>query len=348
MTPLPGMDFETYSEAGYVWDAAKRLWCGPKGSKKKGIQAVGAAAYAAHSTTEVLMLAYDLEDGLGARVWIPGMPPPQELFSHLARGGLIEAWYDSFEGHIWEQVCVKRMGWPQLPLAQQRDAMDLSRAHSLPGKLANAAKVLETKNQKMADGKRLIDKFSVPRKPTKKDPRLRIRPEDDPVDFANMIAYCIDDIRAQRAISVRVPDLIPTEEAFAMCTKRMNARGVQLDMETVNAAADILDIALVEYDTELSRLTEGAAEKASQVKRIVTWAGTQGLVLGSLDKEGLAHALARDDLRPAVRRVLEIRQFAGSAGVKKIYAMQNESVNGRAYDLFNYHGARTGRDTAGD
>jgi hypothetical protein len=46
------------------------------------------------------------------------------------------------------------------------------------------------------------------------------------------------------------------------------------------------------------------------------------------------------------RRALELRQLAGSASVKKVFAMANQiSSRDRLHDLFNYHGARTGRPT---
>ena len=57
-------------------------------------------------------------------------------------GGLIEAWNVSFERHIWERVCVPRMGWPPVPRWQWRCAMAKARAFALPGGLAKAADVL--------------------------------------------------------------------------------------------------------------------------------------------------------------------------------------------------------------
>jgi len=61
-TVLPDMDFETYSEAGYAWDATARKWGALPGApaSKRGLSAVGAARYAEHPSTDVLCLAYDL------------------------------------------------------------------------------------------------------------------------------------------------------------------------------------------------------------------------------------------------------------------------------------------------
>jgi DNA polymerase len=127
----------------------------------------------------------------------------------------------------------------------------------------------------------------------------------------------------------------------------MNDRGVQIDIATVDAAIDLLDSSLEAYDAELAQLTGGAATKASQVKKLLDWLETRDVHANSLDKENLEYLLSITKDDPIAHRALKIRELAGSAGVKKIYAMRRETVNGRAYDLFNYHGARTGRDTAG-
>ena len=96
-TILADMDFETYSEAGLAWNPTARRWGSPPGTaNKRSISAVGAARYAEHHSTEVLCLKYDLKDGRGRRMWIPGMPDPQDLFDHIAAGGLIESWNVGF------------------------------------------------------------------------------------------------------------------------------------------------------------------------------------------------------------------------------------------------------------
>jgi len=359
-TVLPDMDFETYSEAGYVWNDDGQKWDVPKGATKKGFFAVGTVAYAEHPSTEVLSLAYDLKDGLGPRLWVPGMAPPEELFEYLRlyvpfelrNTGLlplIEAHNSSFEWWIWQRVCHERMGWPELSFQQLRCSAAKARAYALPGSLAPLAKVLDTADQKIDDGKRLINKFSCPRKPTKKDPRKRIRPEEDPTDAVNLYDYNIGDTKAEGAVSALIPDLPPEELDFWLCTQESNIRGVALDMLTVHAGVGILDRALVKYNAELHVLTGGTVVKASEVQKLTGWLGAQGVHMRALDVEAVDAALARTDLPPVARRALEIRQRVGSASVKKYYAMQRQaSREGRAHELFIYHRARTGRDGGAD
>ena len=90
-TVLADMDFETYSEAGWVWNEATQKWeklPGTAKGKSGGLPTVGAAVYAEHPTTEILSLKYDLKDGRGRRHWRPGMAAPQDLFDHIAAGDL--------------------------------------------------------------------------------------------------------------------------------------------------------------------------------------------------------------------------------------------------------------------
>ena len=67
------------------------------------------------------------------------------------------------------------------------------------------------------------------------------------------------------------------------------------------------------------------------------------MLLHALDDEAITEALAREDLPAEVRDMLHCRQAVASASVKKVHAMLNAQHDGRLYDLFQFHGARTGR-----
>ena len=346
-TVLPDLDFETYSEAGYIWDEANRKWGGTPGASKPGISAVGALNYSLHPSTEVLCLAYDLKDGKGKRLWTPNQPVPIDLIEYVQAGGLIEAHNAGFEHHIWNNVLHARHGWPSLDYRQQRCSAAKSRAFALPGALGKAAAALGLDEQKDKEGTRLIRKFCIPRNPTKKDPRRRIRPEDDPVDFEAFCNYCLQDIATEADLSAHIPDLLPDELEFWQNTQKSNYDGVGVRIKEVEDCIDILEQAYAKYNAELYRLT-GVSE-ASKVAQLLRWFESQGLKLASLDDAATKEALKRDDLRPDIRRALEIRRMIGSAGVKKVYAMRRLATpQGRLCDMFIYHGARTGRDTGAD
>ena len=382
-TVLPDLDFETYSEAGFVWAPDKRKWtCLPNAPQgKKGLHVVGAAVYAAHPTTEVLTLAYDLKDGGARRRWRQGLPYPVDLFDHIARGGLLEAWNVVFERWIWELVCVKRMGWPEVHPRQWRCAMAKARSYQLPGGLDHAGKVLQLEVQKDADGKRLLDKFSIPRNPTAKDPRTRVLPiwtaeqmdalalqyatdevpdfdakkwekaharwlavlQADRADTQALADYNETDIESEAEASGRVPDLLPVELAYWQDDQAINHRGVAIDVEGMHSCVSIIEQALERYNTEFHLLT--GIDAASKLQQLLGWLHARGVHLDGLDEEQVDAALKRD-LPPEARRALEIRAAVGRASVKKVFAIRNRlTASGRLHDLYLWAGARTGRPT---
>lgn len=348
-TVLADMDFETYSEAGYRFDETTRKWKSTGSSpSQSGIAAVGAAVYAEHPSTEVLCLAYDLKDGKGKRLWVPYAPEPKDLFDHIARGGLIEAWNSSFEWYIWNHVCHKRMGWPELPYTQLRDAMAKSRAFSLPGALGNAAEVLNAEDQKIDDGKRLIRKFSVPRNPTKKDERRRLDPAEDHIDGVKLYEYCLGDIAAEAGVSRAIPDLSETELNLWLLDQKINFRGVAIDRASLASCKTIIEQASAKYTAELHALTGGTIRTVGEVAKTLGWLNGNGVPIQNLQSETVDRFL-EDHWDPGEyspsKRVLEIRSSLGAASVKKVFAIdQRLPADGRLKDLFAFCGAdRTGR-----
>jgi len=344
-TVLPDLDFETYSEAGYTWDNELNKWVSITKSPPHGLGAVGASAYSEHPSTEVLSLAYDLKDGQGARMWIPSMPPPVELFEHIAKLGLLEAHNSAFEWYIWANVCHARMGWPALPYWLLRDSMAKARAFSLPGKLAKLAEVLKVSDQKIDDGKRLINKLTKPRNPTKKDPRTRIRPEEEPVDGPKFYAYNVGDIKAESAVSALMPDLSTDELELWLLDQCINLRGVHIDSDGLNNCLAIVKQAFEQYTAELISITDGQVQSAGEIGKIINWLGGEGVHMSSIDADHVEEALKRENLPANARRVLEIRALIGAASVKKLFAIdRRRSADGRLRDLFAFCGAdRTGR-----
>ncbi len=344
MDTLADMDFETYSEAGFTWTGEKWIRTGTKG----GIFAVGAWCYTEHPTCEVLCLYYNLKDGLGQRAWIPGCPPPEDLFAHIAAGGLIEAHNSFFEFAVWHNVCSSRMGWPELPLGQLRCSASKARHWSLQGALAKISAVLGCA-PKDADGIRVMRKLSVPRKPTKGLAALRHTPESDPLDFIKLYKYCGQDIIVESEVSSRIPDLSGYELEVWKLDQRINARGVYCDRALVDASLDIVRQAAIKYNAELRAITGGVVAEATELPKIKAYCASRGFPFASLDKANLALALERTDLPPDVMRILEIRAVLGSSSVAKFSAMAARmSRDSRIRDVFTYCGAgRTGRWAGG-
>lgn len=360
---LPSMDFETYSEAGYVRVPneahgdlvvnGRKTWVPPYSVKgigsqgKGGLPAVGTPVYAEHPTCEILSLYYDLKDGKGRRRWLPGFPDPVDLLAHIANGGLIEAWNVTFEFWIWNMVAVRKLGWPVLPLTQCRCAMAKARRHSLPASLDGAAKVLGTP-EKDKDGKRLLEKLSRPQTPTKTRAAHRWTPATAWDDFCKLYDYNDGDVYAEDNASARIPDLTLHELEVWQMDQTINLRGVLVDVQTLDAALDIHAQAVDKYHAQLVELTNGEVETVNQNGRFIKWVQAQGVRTSSLDKDHRAELLA-SDVPPQVRQALEIAEAVMSANIKKLYSLKRQvSSDGRLRDQYKYCGAdRTGRWSAG-
>lgn len=347
-TVLPDLDFETYSEAGHIWNDAACCWDKLPGARFYGLDACGTAVYATHPSTEILSLAYNLKDGRGRRHWKPGDPPPTDLFDHIAAGRLLEAHNAGFEHWVWQHVAVPKLGWPPLPLAQLRCSMAKARAHALPGKLEALGTAMRLPIQKDKEGKRLLTKFSMPRDPTKKDPRRRINPLGDPEGPA-LYSYNGTDIDSEAEASARIPDLDPDELEYWLNDQITNYRGCAIDSPTVADCIAVIEALAEKYNTRLHTITGGQVERASQRERLKGWLAGRGVFMPAMDEAAIDAALADARLVGLERESLEILSKVGSASVKKLYMMRNQlSPWGRLHDLFNYHVARTGRDGGKD
>ena len=386
-TVYPDLDFETYSEAGYVWDGQANRWTGPPGAPKqtRGLPLVGAEPYVRHHTFRIVWMSYDLKDGLGKRRWRPGLPPPVDLLSYLAAGGIIEAHNKGFEQWIWELHCVPVLGWPAVHERQWRCSASKARASALPGSLGKLGEVLGISDQKDKRGVALMKLLSMPRQPTLGDPRRVQLPIYDQAEEARrtteiIVQTCMREpgmsnrklagVVARAAATAR-EEAEETEaygqycdtdiEAESQASARLpDLEGLELEWwithERINRRGVHIDktgvqncISVVEqvFAKYDTELQQiTGIDAASKVAQLQTWLHGRGTHLDSLDEEAVEEALKDKLLPPDVRRVLEIRAAAGSASVKKLYSILNRlSWDDRLRDLYIYFGARTGRST---
>lgn len=345
---LADMDFEGYSEAGYEYDVEAVKWKLIKGtpdSCKSGLEGVGTRCYVEHGTTEGLSLAYNLKDGTGPHIWIPDGPKPLDLFEHIASGKLIEAWNSMFEYEFWTQVMTRRYGWPTVPLEQLRCAMAKARAFSLPGKLEVACKAVGSPEQKLEAGTKLLNRFSKPHNPTRKEPYLRITAKEDPWGYRELLDYNFQDIKAEAGVSSVVPDLRADELELWQLDQRINLRGCHVDIDAINDLAAIAHQTVDKYTAELIEITDGAVDSANKLDKMKGWFHEEcGWDVESL-KEEAVNDLLQQPIPPKMYRVLQIRQLLSSASVKKTFALQRQTgSDSRMRHLFAYCGAdRTGR-----
>lgn len=344
-TSRPSMDFETYSEAGFVLDPIAKTVVSAAGPKKiGGLPVVGTPNYACHPSTEVICLYYDLKDGQGRRGWIPGGPLPRDLIAHIANGGEVEAFNFTFEWWIWNVVCVRDWGFPPMQFEQGFCVMAKARRNGLPGSLANVAKALGTVD-KDKKGKQLIQKLCRPHKPTKKRTAFRWTPATAWEDFVGIYGYCDNDVLTEDEANARIPDLTDSERATWLVDQYVNARGVQVDIAALDAMLEKLEQAERKFTMELVQLTQGAVASVSEVAKFLEWLASKGVQLPDMKAETIEEALQWQGLASEVRRALEIRECLSSANVKKLRKVKHQvSSDGRLRNQYMYCGAdQTGR-----
>lgn len=359
---LPVFDFETKGDAGFVWvppyvDGKLGHWESLPGfdTQKRGLPAVGVRVYVEHPSFTPLMLAYDLTPqyaGATAVQWELGTSWAclQPLFDHIRAGKLLEAHNAGFEYQVWNYFCVPRWGWPALSIRQLRCSAVKSRAAGYPGKLADVTEVLDTLIKKDKDGDRLMKLFSIPRNPTKKDPRAYSRPHEEPDEWARYKSYNLTDIRSEHEVSTRVPDLPEDEQRRWFLDQEINDRGMAVDSKHIKDCIAIVEQTYNKFGTEFRTLTGGI--EPTELKQLQGWLAAGGVQMYDMQAKTVdimvdrlaAETASNGGLVSPQLRALQIRQMLASASVKKLYALDAMTASdGRVHDMYLMHATHHGR-----
>lgn len=296
----------------------------------------GAWRYSQDPSTEVLCMAFAIDDG-PVHLWRPGDAFP---FQQLIKPEefVMEAHNAFFEKSMWKNILVPKYG------ASENVTWSCSAAkcaaHSLPRALDKAGAALGLSIQKDQEGKRIMMKLCKPRKPTKNNKAIW---HEDPADYQKLYEYCMDDVRAERAIGNALRDLNPMERKIWLLDQKINERGIRVDMEAVEAAITITSGFVEKLNAKLPELTNGYVNKATENAKLLQWVRLQGVSAINVAKSTVVELLA-GELPEVVRKVLRIRQKLGKTSIAKYTAIIKAICHdGRLRDLLMYYGGHTGR-----
>ena len=318
----------------------------------------GAYRYAADPDFDVLLFAYSIDDG---PVEVIGTGAGEKLPAEIM-GALTDPAVTKFAFNAaFERVCLTywlrkngHLGADQwLDPDQWRCSMVWATALGLPRSLKNVAQALKLDHQKLDQGKKLIEFFSMPVKVKDSGAQMdllglgeamqRNRPSDDPEKWAQFAEYCAQDVEVENELraklgAVPLPDLVWEEYGV---DQRINDRGIRLDLELAQAAVKI-DAEFREHCLDEARELTGLDNPASPTQ-LLEWLHAQGTPVQSMAKEHIEDALGTAE--GTVKRVLELRQDLSRSSVAKYQSMLNSvAPDGRAHGLLQFHGAgRTGR-----
>lgn len=312
------IDFETYSECD--------------------IKTAGGYNYAAHPSTEVLCMAWAIDDE-EPQLWLPGDPIPQRLYEALDGPAEIWAWNAAFERAVWHHQMHKHGWYCDIDPTQWNDTAALAATLALPRALGQCAQVLGVSEQKDTRGRYLIQRLCQPyRGERRRDQHL----------LDELYDYCKQDVLTERAVKQHLLPYNPmnrTEREVWLLDQEINWRGLGIDTYNVNHAINLIFQTAEKLNERAQEISGGVLPDVGSRARVMAWAKSRGYSLTGYDKNAVLEALADPVLPDDVRQVLEIRQTLGKASTSKYTAMQNlaSASDDRARGVFSYHGAQTGR-----
>lgn len=339
--PLPRLhlDYESFSQAD--------------------ITEVGGYRSSADESTELLCAAMSLGDEEPV-AWWGGMGDAElsKLDRHFDAlenpEVIIMAHNAGFEYAMSQALMWKTWGIQPPHISRFRCTMSLARRAALPAKLETLSTFLGGQ-VKDAAGKRLIRKFSMmqqAKKETKKRPAMpihRIRPEDDPEDFARFVEYCRQDVRAEQEVARRLAYFDePINNKNYTLHEIINARGVAVNITALRHAQKLID-----EETEIvsQKFRELTGFEVTQGAKILTWVRENGYPYEDLQAATVEQFLESEEEKigePGIaEEALRLRASVSYAAIKKVATMLACVGPGdnRIRGLLNHHGATTGRST---
>lgn len=306
----------------------------------------GVHVYAADPATDVMCMALKM-NGDAPVIWVskpfkrllkddhrlPWVSDTQML-AMVEDAQEIHAHNAQFERIMWQNVMVKKYGLPPIPFDKWRCTAAKAAYYALPRSLGMVADALGLPQKKDTVGYKTMLKMCKPR-----DGRWN----EDPADFLTLLYYCMQDVQTEYEVDKALPDIPDTELAVWRYDQEINDTGVALDLEGIQNLRVKVEKRESLYLREIQNITQGRVNSAKQVQAMVDWFKENGVILENLQKETVKTTLT-GELKPHVRRMLEIRQSLAKSSVSKLDSMARwANKDGRVRGAFLYHGASTGR-----
>lgn len=321
------------------------------------IGSCGAQRYARDPSTEILMIGLAVGDEEPV-VWLPNdsrfspeADRAEEILDMLADPSvLVYAHNALFEIGVTDALFERTTGRKAPSHSQWRCTAAMARRAALPASLAKCGEALNLRQQKDPKGAALIRKFSIPQKPnarSKKPVPPRIRPEDDPDEFALFIEYCRQDVRTEREIHKALGyfELTGAVLDTFQLDIAINTRGFPVNIDALHKAQAIVGEVTARVTSEFVQLTGGIQPTQNAV--FLAWLKEQGYQKDNLQAATLDEEIQSADFDPEslAGRALLLKKQIAYAAVKKIPAMLACAGpdDNRVRGTLVFHGAGPGR-----
>lgn len=224
-------------------------------------------------------------------------------------------------------------------------------AVAYPRHLEGAAIAAKLPFKKDMTGRRLMLKYSKPRKPSKNNPA---KYHEDIHGLKRVVLYCARDIRAQKHLHAKLPKLHPSERRLWELDQVMNFKGFRVDRGLAKKILRMVKEENRHLNARLYDLTGGKVRTANQRNELLTFvrARISEADLPNLQMKTLADFLKAPKFlkhvsetdQNATLEILKIRQMTSKTSTAKYAALLHRSQSdGFIRDTLLFHVASTGR-----
>lgn len=308
----------------------------------------GVYKYVESEDFEILLFAYALDDNPVICVDLTANPDrglPCIIAQMIKEPEVLKIAHNT----AFERVCLSKYLGVYLAPESWHCTMIHASILGLPASLQNVgiALCLAKDQQKDAEGKRLINYFCKPCKPTKiNGGRTRNMPSGDPEKWDHFIAYNIQDVNTERIVYEKLMRVPITDYEYKVwyVDQRINDYGMLIDTDLMQRILDFADDYDERLKEECARITGGINVNA--IQQLKDWMSErEGRVIKKLDKEAVSNLLMDKTISKETKRILEIRQETGKTSVTKYEAIKRALCkDNRLHGCLRFYGAeRTGR-----
>lgn len=311
----------------------------------------GVFKYVESPDFDVLLFAYKVNnDPVKVVDLASGEKIPEEILLDLSDPTVLKTAFNA----SFEITCLKRWFETQnskvtIDPRQWEDTMLRASYSGYTGSLKSVAETLDLKEEEQKDkrGTLLINLFSKPRKPSKKNPNTRVLPEDEPEKWEQFKEYNRRDVEVEFAIRNALIDVVIPEKEKAgwLLDFKIQERGVRVDMRLVESALNLDKAEKARLTHELQLLTGISNPKSGP--QIKEWLNRKlDREISTLTKDSVPELIkeCEEEGQDEVATALELRQELTKTSLAK-YSRIKEMVcqDNKVHGILKFYGSRTGR-----
>lgn len=300
----------------------------------------GVYKYVSPFDFSILLFAYSVDGGPVHVVdFTAGEELPDEVMDALINPKVVKTAFNA----MFERVCINT--YFNIESVNWECTMIKAWTLGIGGGLAGVGRALGLEQQKMKEGKRLIDLFCIPKK-RKGFLSERVMPEDAPADWEIFKEYNKVDVEVELAIREKLSrfKVIDFEKDLYALDQKINDRGILIDVDMAMNAIKI-DKEMTEWATEKFHAATGLDNPNSvqDIKALIH--ERTGDEVKSIAKGTINDLIEKYKYSKDIKTALEMRQIVSRTSTAKFPTMLEViSEDNRARGQIQHYGAyRTGR-----